>query len=1024
MFRFLKRRRHSFDHVGRRELRRCGFEQMEPRLLLTAEMLVMGAVYIEQDVGSDMQGDLVQLSFVGGASGTELQRVVIGDAGGTASILFDTQAGGIGVDGWIEPQIVWMETRDPDASAELLAEDGSGQLIVELNRFHAGDRLAILVDVDEVEVPDESQSVVGINDGLDPIASGVEFQGVPLVASFSADHYQSTDLAGEFRNAYDVLLLDSGLDLPADNEGGLRDRTAGVVTTGSQRGIPVTLAGSVYLDKDADLERDPEDAGIANVAIELWRQLGDMDLPTGQLAWTDSDGYYHFDEELDLPTGVYQLRQQQPDGLLSLAGIPGQVSGRQVGAVLDGNPNILAEIELNEGGLAAQDYDFVETMPAVIRGRVELLGDVEGSGAVQPMSDVRLLLFDAAGQAIAETLTSDAGEYRFDDLWPGVYAVAEVVPAGVFAGKAQVGFVADIEMGYEDSATLLSGIELVGGDQGSNYDFVNLAPVTLSGYVFQDGQRIVLDETQVSADIRLASDGLRTPDDQAIPGVVIELLAGSSGAAVLGQDLLPAYFADGPVVVTSATDGFYQFAGLPPGRYMLQETQPAGWIDGHDSVGTAGGTQRENSQSVSSTFIAGADSDRISEIDLKPGQDAREYNFSELKVQTIPAPLPFEPPQTIPAATPIDLTSLKLPPAFVVSLIPPSRPQTDTGWSLRMQGSSSGQLALSWHLSVINAGAPRWQAAIAGQPGLMPVAAVDPWGGMTVADGTWQLGKLEPGRGAVDVVARMLEMGLVGAVPVAGDFNGDGVAEIGIYHAGTWYLDMNGNGRWDDDDLWAELGEQSDMPVVGDWDGDGKDDIGVLGRRQPGDLAASAVDPGLPDPDNETLEQPKNIPPAMDEASSTRRVMQSSREGTVRLDVVDHVFEYGGRGDVPVAGDWNGDGVDTVGVFRDGQWLMDSDGDGHLTEQDRTIEFGQPGDIPLVGDWDGDGVDQVGLYRQGRWILDSNQDGRLDNVDRVFEMGNCADRPVVGDWDGDGMDDPAIYQPNESVADPSNDPDA
>jgi uncharacterized protein with PhoU and TrkA domain len=306
----------------------------------------------------------------------------------------------------------------------------------------------------------------------------------------------------------------------------------------------------------------------------------------------------------------------------------------------------------------------------------------------------------------------------------------------------------------------------------------------------------------------------------------------------------------------------------------------------------------------------------------------------------------------------------------------------------------------------------------------MPVAAVDPWGGMTVADGTWQLGKLEPGRGAVDVVARMLEMGLVGAVPVAGDFNGDGVAEIGIYHAGTWYLDMNGNGRWDDDDLWAELGEQSDMPVVGDWDGDGKDDIGVLGRRQPGDLAASAVDPGLPDPDNETLEQPKNIPPAMDEASSTRRVMQSSREGTVRLDVVDHVFEYGGRGDVPVAGDWNGDGVDTIGVFRDGQWLMDSDGDGHLTEQDRTIEFGQPGDIPLVGDWDGDGVDQVGLYRQGRWILDSNQDGRLDNVDRVFEMGNCADRPVVGDWDGDGMDDPAIYQPNESVADPSNDPDA
>jgi serine-aspartate repeat-containing protein C/D/E len=29
------------------------------------------------------------------------------------------------------------------------------------------------------------------------------------------------------------------------------------------------------------------------------------------------------------------------------------------------------------------------------------------------------------------------------------------------------------------------------------------------------------------------------------------------------------------------------------------------------------------------------------------------------------------------------------------------------------------------------------------------------------------------------------------------------------------------------------------------------------------------------------------------------------------------------------------------------------------------IEFGQAGDLPVVADWNGDGIDEVGVYRQG-----------------------------------------------------------
>jgi len=37
------------------------------------------------------------------------------------------------------------------------------------------------------------------------------------------------------------------------------------------------------------------------------------------------------------------------------------------------------------------------------------------------------------------------------------------------------------------------------------------------------------------------------------------------------------------------------------------------------------------------------------------------------------------------------------------------------------------------------------------------------------------------------------------SVPIAGDFNGDGRTEIGVFVDGDWFIDINGNGVWDSD---------------------------------------------------------------------------------------------------------------------------------------------------------------------------------------------------------------------------------
>ena len=45
-----------------------------------------------------------------------------------------------------------------------------------------------------------------------------------------------------------------------------------------------------------------------------------------------------------------------------------------------------------------------------------------------------------------------------------------------------------------------------------------------------------------------------------------------------------------------------------------------------------------------------------------------------------------------------------------------------------------------------------------------------------------------------------------GGIPVTGDWNGDGTTKIGVFIDGRWFLDLNGNGVWDEGDLWAKLG--------------------------------------------------------------------------------------------------------------------------------------------------------------------------------------------------------------------------
>jgi putative transposon-encoded protein len=108
-------------------------------------------------------------------------------------------------------------------------------------------------------------------------------------------------------------------------------------------------------------------------------------------------------------------------------------------------------------------------------------------------------------------------------------------------------------------------------------------------------------------------------------------------------------------------------------------------------------------------------------------------------------------------------------------------------------------------------------------------------------------------------------------------------------------------------------------------------------------------------------------------------------------------FQFGQSGDIAVPGDYNGDGRDDVAVYRPSNrtWYLSTVGN---------FQFGQSGDIAVPGDYNGDGRDDIAVFRpsSGIWYISTRGN---------FGWGEAGDIPVAADYNGDGLDDIAIFRP-------------
>ena len=264
----------------------------------------------------------------------------------------------------------------------------------------------------------------------------------------------------------------------------------------------------------------------------------------------------------------------------------------------------------------------------------------------------------------------------------------------------------------------------------------------------------------------------------------------------------------------------------------------------------------------------------------------------------------------------------------------------------------------------------------------------------------WQL------NGYVSATARDTTVLPEGWLPVSGDWNGDGTDSVGVFDPETLtfhlYTDPSTSaGATVINALPDPIGVQpastgSWLPLVGDWDGDGTDTVGLY------------------NPTTNVFRLSNSVGSfAADEAAGLVRFVASNQRGG-RLPA--HLR--------PLVGDWDGDGDDNVGLYNPRTnhfWLNPLDTSWAQRRPQGLILFRPalpyllpPSWVPLAGDWDGNGRDTVGLYDPVKQTVYMNNrvDGSISTVSSArIPIAGRNWVPLAGDWTGSGRDTYGIYNP-------------
>jgi hypothetical protein len=253
--------------------------------------------------------------------------------------------------------------------------------------------------------------------------------------------------------------------------------------------------------------------------------------------------------------------------------------------------------------------------------------------------------------------------------------------------------------------------------------------------------------------------------------------------------------------------------------------------------------------------------------------------------------------------------------------------------------------------------------------------------------------------------------------PFVARFTVDTRAEIGVWAAGSVYVDTNGNFVHD--------------PTGKDGDFTNHDITYMFGLASDNIFAGNFADPGTQADGFHKLA-------AYGRYEGTNRwLIDTDNNGVPNWKLPDSRSIDG----LPVAGRfWDGvvrnninidPNSDQVGVKKGTTWYLDTNANLIIDAGDVVLAGNMPG-MPIVGDFDGDGIDDLGSWTDDVFYLNlstmltgapnpASYDPNINGIwDVKFDFGftGVRERPFAADFDGDGFDDIGLWVPDRSGATP------